>query len=371
MKVLILSCDTGGGHNAASAALREAFERAGHTAVVKDSMSFVNKRIGEKVGPAYVGLVLKWPAAFGATYKAADKISSKNFRSPVYYANALYSSRLADYINISGFDAVMCPHLYPAEALTRLIRKKRIKARCFGVATDYACTPFWEETRMFRYFLPHKDIIPVYADKGVSEDILIPTGIPVSSRFTVKTDKAEARKELGLPEDKNLYLVMTGSMGFKKGDSMIAGILENDPRAFVVVLTGSSESLKESLAATYPADKVLPLGYTKKVSLYMDACDVLLSKPGGLSSTEAAAKGVPLVHTSPIPGCETVNAEFFESHGMSVKTDSPVSAALAAVFLATDKKAAEKLVAAQKREINARAADDIVKKVSELLSEET
>ena len=167
---------------------------------------------------------------------------------------------------------------------------------------------------------------------------------------------------LGLPEDARVFLVMTGSMGFGDISSFTLDLLLTCPReASIVILTGNNEPLKAKIDKDFTRERrVRTVPFTKEVALYMDACDVLLSKPGGLTSTEAAVKNIPLVHTRPIPGCETKNARFFSSRGLSRFAEEPKDAAKAAARLAADEALREKMRARQQEMIPRNAAGAVV-----------
>ena len=141
MKVLILSCNTGGGHNAAASALKESLNFYHHEAEVLDLMSLGRKHTSALVGGAYVKLVSVFPAGFGALYQLGELVRKFPWKSPVYYANARLGNALADYIVQNHFDAVVTTHLYPAETLTWMKQKGRLTIPCVAVATDYACAP--------------------------------------------------------------------------------------------------------------------------------------------------------------------------------------------------------------------------------------
>ena len=174
MKVLILSCNTGGGHNAAASALKESLNFYHHEAEVLDLMSLGRKHTSALVGGAYVKLVSVFPAGFGALYQLGELVRKFPWKSPVYYANARLGNALADYIDQNHFNAVVTTHLYPAETLTWMKQKGRLTIPCVAVATDYACIPFWEETNCDYYVVPHKDLIPEFASCGIPEEKLLP-----------------------------------------------------------------------------------------------------------------------------------------------------------------------------------------------------
>ncbi len=361
MKALILSCNTGQGHNAAGKALKEEFLRRGIECKMLDALRFARPKTSKRASGVYVKTATKFPEVFGAAYKVAGKISSDKRKSPVYYANTLYGKKLYTYIKKGGYDCVVMPHLFPAEAVTYIKKHYPLSAACFFVATDYTCIPFTEETGLDGYFIPSDELILEYTERGIPKERLVPAGIPVSKRFWDRQDKKETRLGLGLGTDGPVVLIMTGSMGFGNISAMAAVIeagLPEDGR--VVILGGNNQKLKEKLRREFRGNrKILVLDFTIQVDLYMDICDVLVTKPGGLTSTEAAAKGIPMVHSSPIPGCETRNATFFSGHGMSLLGQNEKEVGARVLELLKNKAAARNMTVAQKHYIHAEAAVDI------------
>lgn len=360
MKVVVLTCSTGQGHNSAAAAISEVFSARGHDCSVVDAMSFGTKNTSKVVSGTYINMAVRTPRAFGGIYKAGKAVSAISHHSPVYFANTFYAKRLYSYILKEHIDAAVCTHLFPLEALT-FLRRKGLPLDFFAVCTDYTCIPFWPEIRPDLNFTPHSDLTDEMIACKVPADTIVPTGIPVSRRFCEKTEKHEARRLLGLPDDAVTYLVMTGSMGFGSITDMAAELLKrNGQNTRVIVIAGRNEALLKAVDEKFGSDeRVVRVGFTNRIPLYMDASDVLLSKPGGLSSTEAAVKNIPLIHTMPIPGCETKNAEFFSSRNMSITAFSPVSAAEKATDLALNPELMKKMILAQKSIINPNAAEDI------------
>lgn len=371
MKVLILSCNTGGGHNAAASALKESLNFYHHEAEVLDLMSLGRKHTSALVGGAYVKLVSVFPAGFGALYQLGELVRKFPWKSPVYYANARLGNALADYIVQNHFDAVVTTHLYPAETLTWMKQKGRLTIPCVAVATDYACIPFWEETNCDYYVVPHKDLIPEFASCGIPEEKLLPLGIPVRPAFARPASKEDVRRHLGLPENAPLFLVMSGSMGFGKVHLLaheLVSRLENGEQA--VIICGNNKKRMRSLRLQFHKNpNVHIIGFTRHVAEYMVAADVLFTKPGGLSSTEAAVRRVPLVHTDPIPGCETKNRAFFVSRGMSVTGAHQKELAEAGISLAHDDARQIAMRDAQRKNSHPQAGTSITHLLKKLVSE--
>ena len=365
MRVLILSSDTGEGHNSAAKATKEALENRGCECSIVDTMSFRGSRQKRLVSNSYNKLVRKAPAAFGAVYKAGDLYSSTGIPSPVYFANTLYAKSLANYVKENGYDAVVCTHLFAMEALTYLKKKNEIDFPCFSVLTDYTCIPFLKETRLDEYFVPSEAVRKECIEKGMDEKKLFATGIPVSGRFKRRLSRDEARDYLAIPKDIPVFLIMTGGVGSGNAAAICDRLLETEKTDFLAyVFVGRNNDLKEALEKRYHENRQIRIvAFTEDINIYMNAADVLISKAGGITSTEAAVAGVPLVHTMMIPGCETKNAELFEACGMSFKADDPKTAVSLADELVNNKETAERMRETQHRIINENAADDIAERV--------
>lgn len=213
MKILLLSCSTGEGHNHCAMAVGEALQSLGHTADFLDMLHLC----GEP-GPLSFDKVLnrisaKAPDVFGMMYHAGAMYSATRVTSPIYLANIRHARELKDYMQNHGYEAVVCSHLFPMETLTYLRRNEKESIPCYGILSDYTCIPFLPETELDDYFLPHEEVRAACVAAGMPKEKLYVTGMPVSSRFCTVLSKEEARKALNLPLNKRIYLVMTGGIG--------------------------------------------------------------------------------------------------------------------------------------------------------------
>ena len=361
MKVLILSCNTGQGHNTAARAVMDELIRRGVQCEMRDALAFAGELASKVVSNTYIKMATDAPKVFGKLYQAGDAITNPYVKSPVYVANLTYARKLGRHIRDNGFDAVVTSHVFPAQALSHLNRHERVEAKTYFIATDYTCHPFTDEVEVDRYFIAHEQLIGEYVSKGIHRERLCPTGIPVSDRFVERPDRAQARGRLQIADDVRMYLIMTGSMGFGDISPMVDRLAYGaGKRDLIYVMTGRNEEMKAEIDAMHVYDsRITAIPFTTEVPLYMGAADVLLTKPGGLSTTEAAVLNVPMVLSAPIPGCETANAEFFERNKLAVCINNGESAAYAALWLASDGEKREEMLQAQRRIINAGAAADI------------
>lgn len=365
MHILILSCNTGGGHNSAGRAVAEELRRRGHTADVVDFLALAGKKVSSYVSGTYIGMVKIAPAAFGCTYALGRAVSSAGhklgLRSPVYFACARVIPGLEAYLREHPCDAIVAPHTFPALALTEMKRRGIRLPLTLAVATDYTCTPFFEEEACDYTVIPSEGCADDFVRRGIARETLLPFGIPVSAAFSMRRTREDALRALGLDPLCKLIVVMGGSMGAGHIGSLARSILElTGERVHLVIICGSNKRLRDSMSERYKNNsRVEVIGRTDKVALYMAACDVFYSKPGGITSTEAATMGVPLVHMTPIPGCEPHNRRLFVENGMSVSGAAAHSQAAAGVRLLFDAKLRESLVREQHRFIRGNAAEDI------------
>lgn len=361
MKVLILSCNTGQGHNGAGQAIFENLKERGISCDFIDALTFAGKTVSQKVEKTYNFITTRVPGIFGVLYKAGNFISNPDRKSPVYKANEHYKQQLYNFIIDNKYTVIVTPHLFPAQTLSSLKESKKLNIPCIAVATDYTSIPFWEETRMDAYIIPHKDLISDFISKGIPEEKLYSLGIPVKNEFKEKIPKTTAREILKIEQDKPMYLIMTGSMGYGNVGSLIVSILKNyGNKVNIVVMGGTNKKLKSKLRDRFARQhNVYIKGFSNRIPLYMDACDILFTKPGGLTSTEAAVKNIPVILTEPIPGCETKNALFFNSKGMAFYDDNVKNQISAAAKLIRNEQAKADMIESQKKEINSNACDDI------------
>lgn len=328
MKVLILSFKAGEGHNSAAKAILERVQHEGHEGEIVDFLGLFSDKISNAVNVSYVGMVKHTPALFGTFYKFSAVASRMlpRVRSPLYLDSAIISKRLCAYLEKNGpYDGIVATHLMPAQALAHLKKHNYDLPTTVAVATDYTYYPFWQEVAACDYYvIPNEALIPTYVKRGMPKEKLCPYGIPIGMRFLDLPTRQEARARLGFAQDTPLYLVMGGSMGAgsmrKFAKAFHARIPENE---HMVIICGKNDSLRESLEKYFHgAPNVHVVGFTTDVPTYMVACDVLYTKPGGLSSSEALVCRIPTVHTAPIPGCESDNFAFFTAKGCSLGAKS-------------------------------------------------
>lgn len=363
MDALILSCSTGGGHNAAGKAIKQELERRGHQVTMLDPYALAGGNWDSRVGNGYVHLAQKAPHLFGCLYRLGDCYRQLPVHSPVYGVNLAMIHVMENFLNSHHFDVILMPHIYPGEILTCMKNRGRQVPNSIFIATDYVCIPFTEEIDCDYFVTPGPEMNQDFARRGIDPRKLVPAGIPVRQDFFQVPEKDQAKAQLGLDPGKRHILLTGGSIGAgEMADAMeiLQAYLDSHPDCQLTAICGSNKSLYQFLDERYGQDaRIRLLSSTDQMALYIRSCDAFLSKPGGLSSTEAAVLGTSLIHLSPIPGCEQRNMAFFDSHGMSLAVGEELDRLPAALEMTRDPKVAAQLAENQRRFIPSNAAQVI------------
>lgn len=359
MKALILYTNTGAGHVSAGKAICDAMKKINIETVEIDTLTFAGKSTSKKIENIYVNTVKKSPKLFGLLYKAGKKISNPKIKSIIYVLNTLYANNIYNVIKNEEPDLIICTHIFCAQTISYLQKKYDFKSLTAAIITDYTCAPFWEETKLNYYFIPHKDLIDEFVNKGIYKDKLLSFGLPVHSKFKAHYAKSNFKVELNLNPNMKHILIMGGSMGagnILETTLKLSKALDN---VEFTVICGHNKALFESFKTEDLKENVNVLSYTNSIDKLMNASDILITKPGGLTSTEAMVENLPIIMINPIPGVESANCTFFNSHKMAIPSHSIDETISICKTLLNDEIIAKEILAAQKDNINPNAANDI------------
>ena len=350
MKIVVFTCSTGGGHNSCAKYIASEFNKNGVICDVKDYMELAGERASKRAEELYLGSTKGKGNIFKTIYKLGELYNKTGIKSPVYGFNKMVVKNLNRFLDENGYDLAIGTHVFPCMALTELKKKKNIKF--INVATDYECIPFWNETNPDIFVIPSEKLTNRFIEKGINKDILLPTGIPVASSFF------EVKGDIQLPNDKDIILLTSGSMGFGEMEECVKKILESID-AYLVVVCGSNEALKEKLEKIDNKNLIVK-GFINNMNEYMNKASVIIAKPGGLTSTEITMMRKPFVLMMPIPGVENYNASFFESNGMGMRAKNPDEVVSVTQKILDDKTIQEEMINNQKKYINRNSAKDLV-----------
>ena len=350
MKIVVFTCSTGGGHNSCAKYIASEFNKNGVKCDVKDYMELAGERASKRAEKLYLGSTKGKGNIFKTVYKLGELYNKTGIKSPVYAFNKRLAKNLDNFLEENGYDLAIGTHVFPCMALTELKKKKNVKF--INVATDYECIPFWNETNPDIFVIPSEKLSNRFIEKGINKDVLLPIGIPVASSFF------EVKGDVQLPNDKDIILLTSGSMGFGEMEECVKKILESID-AYLVVVCGSNEALKEKLEKIDNKNLIVK-GFINNMNEYMNKASVIIAKPGGLTSTEITMMRKPFVLMMPIPGVENYNALFFESNGMGMRAKNSDEVVSVTQKILDDKTIQEEMVNNQKKYINRNSAKDLV-----------
>ncbi len=333
MKVLFLSVPAGGGHHQTAKAMTDYFtEYENVETKIIDVAENVNTVLKELISKGYILSTTVFPKAYSAIYDMLDAKTSDDDELTRYnklIANA-FKKRLMKSLDEFRPDIIVSTHVWATIVLNRIAKRHKIGAPIISIVTDYTVHPFWEQAKSDYYIIP-SELLSYQAVKKLGNDkAILPLGIPISPKFSQKRDKSIMCATLDI-DQKYTVLVMMGSMGYGKAAVDIIKQLDKLPDDFqIVAVCGNNKRLKSSVSKLKLHRKLITYGFVTNVDELMDCADCIITKPGGLTTSEALAKNLPLILTNPIPGQEDRNMEFMTNHGLalSVSDSFPVDEAV-------------------------------------------
>lgn len=365
-RVLILSASAGAGHLRAAEALKNSFIKLNAAREVRhvDTLDYTNKIFRHLYSQTYLEMVNSAPEMLGWLYDYLDQPWKKERR------------RLAlDRLNTRPFvkllkqykpDITVCTHFLPAEIISWLKAKERIARPPAIVVTDLDIHAMWLCHNYERYFVPI-DETGVHLEKlGIPRTKISVTGIPIDPIFAVRKDKNEMRRKHGLKTDRTTILVSAGGFGADSLEHVITSLMELSHEAQVIAIAGRNEELRSRLVSLVNAAKrksavdVKVVGYTTEMDEYMSASDLILGKPGGLTTSEALAKGLIMVIVNPIPGQEERNSDHLLEEGVAIRCNNLPALAFKIDGLLDDTKRLDQMHRNVRRLAKPNAASEIV-----------
>lgn len=319
--ILILSSAIGSGHTRASAALVRgvALLDPARTCSIVDFPHLVSPGIEQLLRSAYLGSLKLWPEAYGRIYRSSEGGRPGSYRDFVERAGLRTLERL---VSSTGARALVAPHFYGAGVLGNY-KERNPGAFAAVVLTDYVPHPIGVPSNLDLYVVADEAAAEVVARLGVPEEKIHPTGIPIDPLFEEPADPSGVRRELlKLEEDDDLpiVLVMGGGLGGGELENAVSFLFKASAAMHLVVLCGSNNRTRERLErrAAREGHSATFLAFTDRVRELMAGATALVTKPGGMSCTEALASALPQVLYHPIPGQEEDNAAAMARYGAGV-----------------------------------------------------
>lgn len=319
MNILILSASTGGGHMAASKAIEQYMINKEKDAKIKtiDTFEYISPTLNKVIDNGYLFLYTKIPEVYGKLYNSVNKESKR--LSLLKKFNYALSKKLLKLIGDFKADIIIATHPFSAEMASNLKDKNLIQLPILCIMTDYAPHKTWINENIDAYVVSSDYMKDQMVTLGVNKDIIFPFGIPISETFFKPSNKIEFLTKLGLDPCKTTLLLMAGSLGVTRLLDIYNELSKVDLDFQMLVITGKDKDLYNKFykVISYSNKSTKLTYYTQEVHNYMKSADILVTKPGGLTVSEAIACNIPMVLYNAIPGQEYENAEFLTKNNMA------------------------------------------------------
>jgi processive 1,2-diacylglycerol beta-glucosyltransferase len=325
--ILILTASAGAGHTVAAEAVEQSLRGAAPELAVEihDVLNSTNAFFRTLYAQGYLGLVNHAPTAMGLLYEATDRPDQRvrdGLRSAFQNINARRTMRL---LIERRPRLVINTHFLSAEIVAHLRQSARLDCPQVTVTTDFETHRLWVQTPTERYYTASEEGKAYLTTWGVDADQVLVTGIPVRPGFVNALDRAAARSQLGLDPERPVVLLLCGGFGVGPTEQLFGELLAIEHPLQIVVVTGRNETLRRRLETlAEPSERpVTVVGFTEAMHEWMRAADLVVTKPGGLTTAEALVCGLPLVIVNPIPGQEARNSDYLLEHGAAIKVNNP------------------------------------------------
>ncbi len=324
-RILIISVSAGAGHLRASAAVEQALNETRPDIEVRniDILDHASAAYRKAYGRTYLGLVRHIPTLWGLLYERADRQEAKTAAGKLRtLIDRLNTRPFMKFVREFRPDRILATHFLPAEVLAQQKRNKKLDAPVYVTLTDHDIHALWIYEEIDRYYAPDEEAAFVLARRGIAEDKIRVIGIPIDTVFARLPERAEVRAGLGFSDDVSVVLVASGGFGVGGLDETVRAALDSARGAAlgVIAVCGRNKKLEEKTRAIEPPKnaRLVAFGFTDKMHELMAAADLIVTKPGGLTSSESLAAGLPMIIVSPIPGQEEGNRDYLLEGGAAV-----------------------------------------------------
>jgi len=372
-RVLILSASSGAGHVRAAQALEKAFAARGECSVEHiDALDYTSKLFQKIYEDAYIALVRRAPALLGVLYDRLDRPwAHPRRRLALDRLNTRPMIRLLERVQP---DLCVATHFLPAEIIAWLKHKRELRARHAIVVTDYDVHAMWLCRDADLYCVADAEAVEYLARVGVPREKLRATGIPVDPIFAQPLDCRETRRRLGLDAERTTLLLSAGGYGVGPMERLVADLLASGRPWQIVAVAGKAEKVRkrlEEVARNAPDSqdgvRLRVLGFTTEMDQWMAAADLLVGKAGGLTTSEALARGLPMALIEPISGQEERNADRLLEGGAAIRCNNLLAAGWKIAALLDDPARLERMRAAACALARPHAAMEIAEETLKLL----
>ena len=324
MRVLIATVTAGGGHLAAAAALEESWKNLRPQDVVQtvDVLEFASKLYRNIYTETYVKIIAHAPELYALVFKKTDNHEQVRKMSSFRRTFARRTNKgFIRHLKLFKPDVVLCTHYLPLEILCHPEDRDGCEPFTVCIVTDFEAHAFWLEPPADFYCVAANETKESLIARGASRENVAVTGIPISAKCAAPIDPLNVRKHYGLRDDLPTLLVLSGGFGMGPVAEILDQLDKTEADFQTLVVAGRNEELRAELAVKDYSHPTRVLGFVKNMHELMTVADLILTKPGGLTTSEALALGKPILILNPIPGQEAANSDFLLERGAAAKVN--------------------------------------------------
>jgi len=343
MRVLILSVTAGSGHHATAKAINDQLLNLGAQVQTLDVYAYISHLVKATIDKGYLFSSRHMQTLYRLIYQLAENGGAGYFNSNaniINIINALGAAKFARVLAGYNPDVIVCTHVFAAQMVDELKKRKKLEdITTIGIVTDYTLHPFWEDVPRVQYIVTASELLTLRClQRGIPESRILPFGIPVHPKFNAELSREDAAALLGIRPDVPTILLMGGSMGYADHIKILEKLTEMDMEMQLLVVCGNNKKLFNRVsrfASRYEEKNLIkPYGFANNIEVMMSASDCIVSKPGGLTVSEALVKNLPMLLVDPIPGHEERNVDFLVNNGMAalITKHFPIDEAIYQLF---------------------------------------
>ena len=367
-RVLVLSVSAGAGHVRAAQAIVAHADADFAMLDVRhvDMMTLVPVWFRKVYSDLYMKLASGLPEAWGWLYRKTDREPGGSLPQRArQMVQRLCARRLFELVAEFAPDAIVCTHFLPAEVLATAVASHELDVPVWVQVTDFDLHQMWVHEGVTGYFIANEELAWRLQALGVPPGRAIVSGIPVMPGFVHRPDRSSAAARFALDPAKTTVLMMGGGSGMGMDAALVRSLLQQQPDVQLVVMAGRNRALLAMLTSMvdeYP-DQLRALGFTDEVPALMACADLVITKPGGLSTSECLVAGLPMLLVNPIPGQEERNAAWLMQEGVALRADDPVTLQFRLSRLLQDRTSLERMRARALALAAPRAAHELLQRV--------
>lgn len=367
-KVLIFSASTGGGHNIAANSLKEHFISKGYDAVTYDAFKETSTLLNTVIAKGYERMINIIPRTYGKLYRAANNETLSHY--VIAIITDVVEKSLLRIIQEEKPQLIIVTHPLVTNVLGTLKGEGEFTTPIISIVTDYMIHSAYINSEISAYIVGSEYTKNSMIERGVDKNKIFPYGIPVRKSFLDYNGNVIKDYDVDLS-----ILLMAGSMGISQLEKAFKSLIESRHYLKIIVVCGNNTRLKkkiEKIIEDYESDKRFEIyGFVDNIPELMDKTDVIISKPGGLTTTEAIIKNIPMVIPYYIPGQEEENADFLVETGMAIKVDRIKELTTVVDYLVTNKDILDTMANNMSEITKKQSMDNIIKLGTRLMNDKS